>query len=103
MSTDSTREIRGNAKGETMKRVLTVLFFILLFGGCQWGTRTFGGTTEIKLPPYEKLVTATWRGSDLWYLTRPMRPNDNSEILIFRESSALGIAEGKVIFYESRQ
>jgi hypothetical protein len=54
----------------------------------------------IDLPKGEKLIEATWKGEDLWYLTRPMRSNESPEIYIFREDSSFGVMEGTVTFKE---
>ena len=34
--------------------------------------RSFGGTMKIELEPGEKLVEATWKGDNIWYLVEPM-------------------------------
>lgn len=65
-----------------------------------WRARALGGTLNVELPPETKLVTATWKGSDLWYLTRPARKGEAPETSTFQESSALGIMQGRVIFTE---
>lgn len=83
------------------KKVLMIILFAVLLSSCQWGARTFGGTVEVRLPAGKKLVTATWKDADLWYLVRDRRQGEPVETLVFEESSALGIAEGKVIFYET--
>ena len=41
--------------------------------------RDFGGTTTITLEPNLKLEEITWKDDDLWYLTRPMREDEEPE------------------------
>lgn len=71
--------------------------------GCQTATRNFGGTTTLKLEPNEKLEEITWKDDSLWYLTRPMRDDEEPEVHIFKESDNLGILEGTVKVIESRE
>jgi hypothetical protein len=87
--------------------VLTILVLIMLplLCGCpeQIKTKQFGGKMTIDLPKGQKLVIATWKSdSNLWYLTRPMRPGETPETYEFVESAAFGVWEGKVIFKESK-
>lgn len=93
-----------------MKRILkyisiTSLIMLIMCNavGCQATTRTFGGTTTLKLEPNEKLEEITWKDNSLWYLTRPMRDNEEPEVHIFKESDNLGILEGTVKVIESRE
>lgn len=65
-------------------------------------TRTFGGTMEINLEPGEKLMMATWKESDLFYLTEPMEPDYQPKRKTFKESSSYGIMESKIVFVETR-
>lgn len=71
--------------------------------GCQTTTRKFGGTTTLKLEPNKKLEEITWKDDSLWYLTRPMRDDEEPEVHIFKESDNLGILEGTVKVIESRE
>jgi hypothetical protein len=64
--------------------------------------RKFGGTEEIRLPTGEKLIVATWKESNLWYLTEPMPEGYQPQTKIFRESSNYGVWNGSVKFIESR-
>lgn len=81
----------------------TLIVAVALTAGCdQAVTRMWGGTSEVKLPPNSKLVTATWKDANLWYLIRTMRPDEQPERLVFQESSAVGLLQGKVIFVEGR-
>jgi hypothetical protein len=65
-------------------------------------TRKLGGSTEITLEPGEKLVEATWKEGDLWYLVEPMDSGYAPKTKVFKESSMYGVMEGKVVFIERR-
>lgn len=82
---------------------LTLILAVITIG-CTENLRTkqFGGTMNITLPPATKLVNATWKEGQLWYLYRPMRTNESPETFEFREKSNFGMIEGIVIFKESR-
>lgn len=83
--------------------ILAVLVFSIV--GCteQQRARRYGGNATINLPPDTKLVTATWKGEDLWYLVRPMRPDEKPESHTFIESSSFGIIEGRVFIIEHKK
>lgn len=87
-----------------MKRILLgcLLIGVVLLAACtqQERAKYYGGTVKIDLPAGQKLEIATWKDSDLWYLTRPMRSEEKPERYEFIESSAFGLMEGKVIFQE---
>lgn len=79
-----------------MKRtVLTTLALTLMLAGCteQRRARSFGGTTEVKLSPGDKVVGATWKDSSLWVLTRPARAGEQPETLHLHESSSMGVMQ----------
>lgn len=88
------------------KKILSIILIIMLvisLCGCQTIARDLGGDITIKLEPNQKLEMITWKGSDLWYLTRPMTANDIAETHVFQESSTFGIAEGTVTIIESKE
>jgi len=86
-----------------MKRILVILFTVLCLTSCeQTITRNFGGTTTIDLEPGEKLVEATWKEDNLWYLVEPMDSDYVPKTKVFKENSLYGALEGKVIFVENR-
>lgn len=86
-----------------MKKLIVILLMFLCLTSCDQSiTRTMGGTTKIELEPGEKLVEATWKGDDIWYLVEPMDSNYVPKTKTFKESSRIGVLEGKVIFYEKR-
>ena len=87
-----------------MKRVLffVVLVSLSVGGTQQQRAKTFGGSASLSLPAGQKLVNATWKDDQLWYLTRTMRSDENPESYTFSESSSFGILQGKVIITESK-
>ena len=86
-----------------MKKFIVILLMFLCLTSCEQSiTRALGGTTKIELDPGEKLVEATWKGDDIWYLVEPMDSDYVPKTKTFKESSRIGVLEGKVIFYEKR-
>ena len=86
-----------------MKKLIVILLMFLCLTSCDQSiTRSMGGTTKVELEPGEKLVEVTWKGDDIWYLVEPMDSNYVPKTKTFKESSRLGVLEGKVIFYEKR-
>lgn len=85
-----------------MKKLLPIL---LLFAACTESqkAKTYGGTAEITLPAGEKLITATWKEDDLWYLTRPMLMGDSAVSYTFKEKSSFGVMEGTYIIHEVKK
>lgn len=80
--------------------LLIILSFVLT--GCTENerARSLGGTMTIDLPAGQKLINATWKETQLWYLTRPSKNDEKPEVLTFKESSSYGVMEGKVVFRE---
>lgn len=64
--------------------------------------RKVGGSMTVNIPCGQKLVTASWKQDDLWYLTRPMPLSEDPSLLTYQEKSLWGALEGQVIFAESR-
>lgn len=90
-----------------MKKILFIIIISVLtlvgFNSCdQYMARSVGGTTTITLEPGEKLIEATWKEADLWYLTEPMDSDYIPKTKIFKESSLFGVMNGKVIFVEQK-
>lgn len=89
-----------------MKKKIAVLataaFVLLGCSGCNMMAKSYGGTTSVDLPTGEKLTEVTWKDNSLWYLTRPMREEEEAETWTFQEKSNSGIMEGKVILKESK-
>ena len=70
--------------------------------GCteQQRAKGLGGETTIELPKGKKLVMVTWKGAEIWLLTRDMREGDLIETYDFSEKSSWGLLEGKVTIKE---
>jgi len=86
-----------------MNKFIIILLMFLCLTSCDHSiTRTMGGTTKIELEPGEKLLECTWKGDEIWYLVEPMDSNYVPKTKTFKESSRIGILEGKVIFYEKK-
>lgn len=92
-----------------MKKKLAALLSILVLSlslcGCteQSITREFGGSMTLELPVNQKLEEITWKGDNLWYLTRPMREYEEAEIHVFQASSSWGVFEGTVTVIEKKE
>ena len=91
-----------------MKKLISsmamIAVLIVSLAGCTEQTRAkrYGGIATVELSRNTKLVIATWKEDSIWYLTRPMRPDEKPERYEFTESSSFGIIEGKVIIVEQR-
>lgn len=86
-----------------MKKIILLALTVLMMVGCeQYVARNVGGTITIKLESGQKLIEATWKESDLWYLTEPMDSDYKPKTKVFQENSMYGVLEGKVIFVESK-
>lgn len=88
-----------------MKKILALCvvgLVALSMVGCTDNQRakTFGGTTKIELPKGKKLVNATWKNNNLWYVVRDAKSGETPEVVEFVEASNFGIVEGKIIFIE---
>ena len=85
--------------------ILTVICLGVIFvTGCTQNQRAkqFGGKATIELNSGEKLIEATWKNDEIWYLTRPMRDGEEAETYEFKEKSSFGILEGTVVFKEKK-
>ena len=89
-----------------MKRVVLLAAIAIcgMLAGCTQNqrVRNFGGTMEINLQPGEKLLMATWKGEDLFYLTEPMEEGYEPKDKTFHENASFGIMESTVVFRETR-
>ncbi len=96
-------------RGEGEFASIFVLVFVLgaiIFGVVRCNqpnnqAKNWGGTQTIQLPANTKLVNATWKDSEMWYLTRPMRKDEKPEEHVFHEQSNFGLLEGTIVFKES--
>jgi hypothetical protein len=87
-----------------MKKLFLVIGVILMLGSCTENTRVkqWGGEGTINLPKGRKLVTVTWKGDQVWYLTKPMNSSDVAETYQFQEESSWGLIEGTYNIVETK-
>lgn len=92
-----------------MKKKIVMLFAglsaMICLNGCtvQSMSRDFGGDMTLELPVNQKLEEITWKEDSLWYLTRPMREDEEAEIHTFQQSSSWGLIEGTVTVVEKKE
>lgn len=88
-----------------MKMMGILAAMVILSASCTENSRAkaFGGTMTVELPVDTKLDSASWKGEEMWYLTRPMREGEVAETWTMQEDSSFGIVEGTVIFKESKK
>lgn len=65
-------------------------------------TVLFGGTMEIKVEPGQKVMIATFKGNNLFYMTEPMDSGYIPKTKTLHEKSGRGIIESEVKFIERR-
>jgi len=82
--------------------IIAVLFSLTWACTDNQMARTYGGKETISLPAGQKLVMATWKEAELWYVTEPMSADYVPVTKTFQEKSQYGMMEGQVIFVESR-
>ena len=80
-----------------------IILLTLLLSGCQSAAKHMGGDMTLELGPNQKLEEITWKNDDLWYLTRPMREDEEPETHTFQQSTDFGVFEGTVTVVESRE
>lgn len=78
-----------------MKKLFLLLTLSVVLFSCteQSRARNWGGTEEVVLHPNELLINMSWKGDDLWVLTKDTLTGTQ----YFRESSSYGIWEGEVV------
>jgi hypothetical protein len=79
-----------------MKKIVLSLILLVSLASCTENARvkSFGGEGTLNLPKGKKLVTVTWKDTELWYLTRSMDSTDVAETYQFHEESSFGVIEG---------
>lgn len=84
--------------------VIALLVLMMAAASCteQSMTRNFGGKMSIKLPKGERLLTATWKEYNLFYLTEPMESDYVPKNKKFVESSSFGVWESEITFIETK-
>ena len=88
-----------------MKKIFLSLAIGLVFlTSCteQERARHFGGTVTINVEPGQKVMMATWKGDDLFYMIEPMEESYEPTTKTLVESSSYGVLESKIIFIESK-
>jgi hypothetical protein len=87
-----------------MKKVLAIALVAITLASCTENARvkSWGGEGTINLPKGKKLVTITWKETQVWYLTRPMNSTDKAETYKFQEESSLGVMEGTYNIVETK-
>ena len=87
-----------------MKKVFLSLVLGITLFSCTENERvkSFGGEGSINLPKGRKLVTVTWKETQIWYLTRPMDSTDVAETYQFQEESSYGVIEGTYNIIETK-
>lgn len=89
-----------------MKQLIAITAFALLIflSACTDNQRAkaWGGIITVDIPKGNKLVTATWKNEDLWYLYTPMASEDVPKTSILKEQSSFGVIEGAVHFVETK-
>ncbi len=91
-----------------MKKILaTIALTVILISslcGCNAAAKNFGGDITITLEPNQKLELITWKDDDsLWYLTRPMREDEEAETHVYQQDSEFGVFEGTVTIIEVKE
>ena len=64
--------------------------------------KTFGGTATINVEKGKKVMMATWKGDNLFYMVEDMEENYVPHDKMLIESSSFGMIESKVVFKEIR-
>lgn len=88
-----------------MKKIIFLMSAILLLmASCtkQSRVRNFGGTETIKVKPGFRVMMATWKHDDLFYMIEPMPDGYEPSEKRLVESSSFGVWECEIIFQESR-
>jgi hypothetical protein len=85
-----------------MKKLFLAIGVIAMLGSCTENSRVknWGGDGTLTLPRGQKLINVTWKESQIWYLTRPMTPQDSCQVYTFHESSSWGVMEGTYTIIE---
>ena len=89
-----------------MKKLIIALgvVFSLFLVACTDNQRAkyIGGSMTVTLPKGQKLMMATWKEGDLWYLVEEMEKDYIPKTKNFIECSEFGMLNGKVTFIENR-
>ena len=88
-----------------MKKIIAVLAIVLFSFGflsctAQQRAKKYGGSATVNIPANKKLVIATWKGDNLWLMTRARKEGETPETYFFQESSSWGVFEGTITIQE---
>jgi hypothetical protein len=89
---------------EILAWALCIGLAVVISFSCTQGARVrhWGFKSTIVLSPGRKLVNVTWKGSDLWTVTRPVKVNETSdETWYMDEFSSWSILNGRLILQET--
>lgn len=83
-----------------MKNIITIVL-IAMMCSCteQESARNYGGKASIELKEGERVQNVTWKGDDLWILTKIDNTKAASTYTL-QESSSYGIWNGQVTIIE---
>jgi len=87
-----------------MKKILAIALLAISLASCTENSRVknFGGEGTLNLPKGQKLITVTWKDTQLWYLTRTMDSTDVAETYTFHEESSFGVLQGTYNIIETK-
>lgn len=87
-----------------MRIIITLVALLTIATSCteQHIARRYGGKLKIELPKGERLMMATWKKANLFYLTEPMDSGYIPKKKVFRESSNFGVWESEITFIERK-
>jgi hypothetical protein len=87
-----------------IRTIIALAALLMITTSCteQHMARRYGGKMKIELPKGEKLIMATWKEANLFYLTEPMDSGYTPKKKVFRESSNFGVWESEITFIERR-
>ena len=89
---------------KTIRTIIALAALLMITTSCteQHMARRYGGKIKIELPKGEKLMMATWKEANLFYLTEPMDSGYKPKKKVFRESSNFGVWEAEITFIERK-
>lgn len=91
-------------KNRLIISMLALSLTTMLFISCTENGRAknWGGTSTQELECGQKLIEVTWKGENMWILTRTMREDEVAEEYHFQEESSYGLMEGTVVIKECK-
>lgn len=83
-----------------MKKLILLSLIAIVFASCTDNerARSYGGTEEMSLEPYEKFVNITWKGANLWIIVQDTVTGD----YYAKEKSSWGVWEGQIIVHPNK-